>query len=323
MLFNSSAFLLFLPVVLLVWHLGPERLRKPALLAASYVFYAWWDWRFLSLLLLSTAVDYACARGMQGAPAARRKRLLWVSLATNLGMLGLFKYFDFFVANLRAALQAAGLGALDSVALELVLPLGISFYTFQTPQPTRSTSTAADLQPRRGLLDYVDLRLLLPAAGRRADRARGATPPADALARRRRDAAMRQAGGFALLLLGVLLKKVVLGDDLLAPYRDPRLRALRRSHSADWTVWTRRAALLPVRSTATSAGYTDMRDRDRDAGCSAFQLPGQLQAALLRDVASSDFWRGGTSRSRRGCATTSTSPSAATARARNRDAGAT
>ena len=100
MLFNSLEFVLFLPVVLVVYYLLPHRGQNWFLLAASCVFYAAWDWRFLAPLLFSTSIDYFCARKMEDSfraeePSAKRKRYVAISVATNLGLLGFFKYFDF------------------------------------------------------------------------------------------------------------------------------------------------------------------------------------------------------------------------------------
>ncbi len=135
MLFVSYEFLVFLPLALLgcalLGRIG-TRARNLFLVAASYVFYGWWDWRFLSLIAASSLLDYAVGIGLgrARAPAARRL-LLAASLAGNLGLLGFFKYFDFFLESLRAAAAALG-WTLDAAPLRLVLPVGISFYTFQT-----------------------------------------------------------------------------------------------------------------------------------------------------------------------------------------------
>ncbi len=135
MLFNSLAFAIFLPVVyVLYWALGPRRIRAQngLLLIASYVFYGWWDWRFLGLIVLSSLVDYLVGLRLDRTPAGRTRRaLLGVSLAANLGVLGLFKYFDFFIASAGEVLQAFGMEA-NLPSLRVILPVGISFYTFQT-----------------------------------------------------------------------------------------------------------------------------------------------------------------------------------------------
>ena len=132
MLFNTWLFIAFFIVVYLVY----LRLRHSAqnwlLLFASYFFYACWDWRFLSLILISTAVDYVCSRRIAAAPNQRSRRwYLIASLITNLGLLGTFKYYDFFVGNLEVLLTSLGVPC-SSMTLGIVVPVGISFYTFQT-----------------------------------------------------------------------------------------------------------------------------------------------------------------------------------------------
>ena len=132
MLFNSAAFLVFLPAVYLLYIRLGHRSQNQLLLAASYLFYGWWDWRFCFLLLFSTVVDYHCGARMAAThdPAARR-RYLWTSLGVNLGALGFFKYFNFFAEATIDLLARFGMQA-DPVTLQVILPVGISFYTFQT-----------------------------------------------------------------------------------------------------------------------------------------------------------------------------------------------
>ncbi len=135
MLFNSFAFAVFLPIVFFAyWRLRGRQLavQNTFLLVASYVFYGWWDPLFLSLIVISTAVDYAVgiSLGRVESPLAR-KLLLGASLAANLGILGFFKYFDFFVDSLRTALATVGV-SVETGTLDIILPVGISFYTFQT-----------------------------------------------------------------------------------------------------------------------------------------------------------------------------------------------
>lgn len=135
MLFNSGSFLYFFLAVYLAYRVLPHRGQNRLLLAASYVFYGFWDVRFLSLILVSTVVDFTAGLAIDTArrAGARRaaKRWLWLSVIVNLGILGFFKYFDFFAENLRAALAVLGL-EVSPFTLSLVLPVGISFYTFQT-----------------------------------------------------------------------------------------------------------------------------------------------------------------------------------------------
>ena len=126
MLFNSLEFLVFFTVVLCLFAALP-RGRWTVLLLASYVFYAAWRWEYLGLILLSTAVDYWCGRRMGEVMAGRlRKRYLWLSILSNLGLLFTFKYLGFFGEI------AADLSGVSFPGLKLLLPVGISFYTFQT-----------------------------------------------------------------------------------------------------------------------------------------------------------------------------------------------
>jgi D-alanyl-lipoteichoic acid acyltransferase DltB (MBOAT superfamily) len=132
MVFNSAEYLLFLPAVFLAFRLGPASWRIPLLLAASYFFYGWWDYRFLGLIVLSTVVDYLSARRIHAAKRAEvRKRWLAFTITANLGILGFFKYWGFFVESAGDLLATLGF-PVDDVLLGIVLPVGISFYTFQT-----------------------------------------------------------------------------------------------------------------------------------------------------------------------------------------------
>lgn len=135
MLFNSIDFAIFLPIVfILYWFVANKnlKLQNALILVASYVFYGWWDWRFLSLLLFSTIVDYTIALQMEKRyNQNHRKLLLFLSLAVNLGLLGFFKYYNFFIDNFTTAFTFFG-GTIQPNTLSIILPVGISFYTFQT-----------------------------------------------------------------------------------------------------------------------------------------------------------------------------------------------
>lgn len=135
MLFNSIDFAIFLPIVfILYWFVTKNNLRLQNLLivGASYLFYGWWDWRFLSLILFSTLVDYTIGLGLlkQENPH-KRKILLWTSIIVNLGFLGFFKYYNFFLDNFITAFSFFGT-EINASSLNVILPVGISFYTFQT-----------------------------------------------------------------------------------------------------------------------------------------------------------------------------------------------
>ena len=135
MLFNSIDFAFFLPLVFaLYWGVFKGNIQRQNLLivAASYVFYAWWDWRFLFLIIFSTLVDFWVAKRMANVTnTQKRKALLWVSIAVNLGFLGFFKYYNFFLENFQEAFTLFGT-SFNAPSLQIILPVGISFYTFQT-----------------------------------------------------------------------------------------------------------------------------------------------------------------------------------------------
>ena len=134
MLFNSFEFLLYLPITfLLYWAFSRNRkIQNLIVVIASYVFYGWWDWRFLMLIAFTSACSYASGLLLERFEG-QRKRQKMVSAANivlNLGILGLFKYYNFFVDNLELLLSAMGFH-LDMMTMSIILPVGISFYTFQ------------------------------------------------------------------------------------------------------------------------------------------------------------------------------------------------
>lgn len=135
MLFNSLDFAIFLPIFfILYWIILKNNTNKQNILIVlgSYLFYGWWDWRFLSLIIISSLLDFFVGLKLHRTENQRiRKVLLITSLGVNLGMLGFFKYFNFFVASLTQGLSALGL-QINPWTLNIILPVGISFYTFQT-----------------------------------------------------------------------------------------------------------------------------------------------------------------------------------------------
>ena len=133
MLFNSFTFWIFFLLVFVVNRMLPHRWQNRWLLFASYVFYGNWDWRFLGLLLASTVVDFFVARAItvDGRGQSHKRALLLVSLVANLGTLAVFKYLGFFVTEAAELMRMAGLDVVTPT-LHIVLPVGISFYTFQT-----------------------------------------------------------------------------------------------------------------------------------------------------------------------------------------------
>jgi alginate O-acetyltransferase complex protein AlgI len=135
MLFNSLDFAIFLPIVfILYWFITNKNLNLQNFLivAASYLFYGWWDWRFLSLILFSTIIDYTIGLKINTQENKnKRKVLLWLSIIVNLGFLGFFKYYNFFLDNFVTAFSFFGT-SINAQGLNIILPVGISFYTFQT-----------------------------------------------------------------------------------------------------------------------------------------------------------------------------------------------
>jgi alginate O-acetyltransferase complex protein AlgI len=211
MVFNSLVFLLFFLVVYALYRVLPHRGQNLLLLVSSYFFYGWWDWRFLSLIFISTLVDYWAGLAIAGAggDVRRRRFALWVSLLTNLGFLGFFKYFNFFADNLVVLLQGLGLEAAPR-HLNIILPVGISFYTFQTMSYTLDIYRG-QLKPTRSFLDFAAFVSFFPqlVAGP-IERASRLLPQ---IAGRRTPTREGLEGGLWLVFWG-LFKKCVIADNL-------------------------------------------------------------------------------------------------------------
>ena len=136
MRFNSIEFLIFLPIVFFFyWFVFQKSIKTQnfLLLISSYIFYGWWDWRFLSLILLSTVVDYFVGLKIYEKKNIKvKKTYLWISILFNLGLLGFFKYFNFFIDSWADLLYTFGYEHQSTWTLNVIIPVGISFYTFQT-----------------------------------------------------------------------------------------------------------------------------------------------------------------------------------------------
>ena len=152
MLFNSLPFLIFFPCVFVLYYALPFRFRKYMLLAASYYFYMCWKPEFIVLILFSTLVDYFCGLGMARYPG-RKKWLLALSLTMNLGLLFFFKYLNFFGETLTALCRAVSI-PFSAPALNIILPVGISFYTFQTLSYTLDVYRGR-LEPERDFVTFA------------------------------------------------------------------------------------------------------------------------------------------------------------------------
>jgi len=154
MLFNSVQFLVFLVAVLGLYWVLRHRAQNLLLLAASYVFYGAWNWKFLGLILLTTLADFTAALVIANTDKpTRRKLALVAAIAVNLGVLGFFKYYNFFIEDVFVFLKLLGV-PYTPLVLQIVLPVGISFYTFQSMSYTIDTYRG-EVTPTENLLDYA------------------------------------------------------------------------------------------------------------------------------------------------------------------------
>jgi alginate O-acetyltransferase complex protein AlgI len=154
MVFNSLHFVWFFLVVYALYRLLPHRAQNWLLLGASYYFYAAWDYRFLTLLIASTIVDYTCGIVIGRQQDQRRRRwIMTISIAFNLTLLGFFKYFNFFAANVQALFETIG-WRIDFVTLHVLLPIGISFYTFVTMSYVIDVYRR-EVEPTRNFVDFA------------------------------------------------------------------------------------------------------------------------------------------------------------------------
>jgi alginate O-acetyltransferase complex protein AlgI len=210
MLFNSSDFVFFFLTVLFLYSRLRWNGQNWLLLIASCVFYGWWDWRFLGLVAYSALIDYFVALRMgQEHDDAKRRRLLWISLVSNLGLLGFFKYFNFFADSAVVALKALGF-APDPITLQVLLPVGISFYTFQSLGYTIDVYRRR-LEPARSLRDFAVFVTFFPQLV--AGPIERATHMLPQVMRRREVSSAMVREGLWLILFG-FYKKVVLADNL-------------------------------------------------------------------------------------------------------------
>ena len=135
MFFNSLHFAIFLPIVfILYWFVGHKSKinQNYILILASYYFYSCWNWHFLFLLVFSTLLDYVSAMKIENSRTqSERKAWLWLCISINLGFLGVFKYYNFFAASFAELAHSIGFTA-SPILLQLILPVGISFYTFHS-----------------------------------------------------------------------------------------------------------------------------------------------------------------------------------------------
>jgi alginate O-acetyltransferase complex protein AlgI len=219
MLFNSLEFLIFLPTVfLLYWFVFQRNLRVQnlLLLISSYIFYGWWDYRFLSLIFLSTIVDYFVGLKIHGSDDKKKKKsYLWISILFNLGLLGFFKYFNFFIDSWIDLLGAIGYEQQSTWTLNVILPVGISFYTFQTMSYSLDIYHGK-LKPTKDFISFASFVSFFPqlVAGP-IERASNLLPQ---ILNYRIFKYEQGVQGLRLILYG-MFKKVVIADSL-APHVD-------------------------------------------------------------------------------------------------------
>lgn len=247
MLFNTTQFFVFFAIVLVVFYTAPRFLRRVILLVASYVFYLSWNYKFVVLLLGLTAVDYGAAIAIENASTVRKKPFLLISLAANLGMLGFFKYYNFFADNLAQLLRVPP----HSWALSIVLPLGISFHTFQ------SISYVVDVyrgeqKAIRSPIDYALFISFFPqlVAGPIV-RAREFFADLNAWRHPAQEEVLR---GTLLIVLG-LTKKMAFADQF-AQIADSYFQNL-AAHPGAWAAWSGVFAFA-MQIFFDFSGYTDM-----------------------------------------------------------------
>jgi len=218
-IFNSHIFVVFFAIVLSLYWVAPARFRNHLLLAASYIFYGWWNWRFLFLLVASSVIDFTLAKTVhRTADERRRLALLWMSVMVNLGFLGVFKYTNFFIDSFETAMGSLGFDV-SGPTLDIVLPVGISFYTFQTISYTFDVYRRR-IEPTDRLLDFATYVAYFPqlVAGP-IERAKRLLPRIEEQAARvfPRGRALERA--LSLILVG-LFKKVVLADGVAPVVND-------------------------------------------------------------------------------------------------------
>ena len=219
MLFNSIEFLLFLPTIfILYWFVFNKNLKyqNTLILVSSYVFYGWWDYRFLSLIFLSTVVDYVIGLSISDQSSKKKQKLLlWGSVLFNLSVLGFFKYYNFFVDSWVELFSSLGYEIKSIWTLNIILPVGISFYTFQTMSYTIDIYRKK-LEPTKDFISFASFVSFFPqlVAGP-IERASNLLPQ---ILKKREFQHDQVIQGLKLILWG-LFKKVVIADSL-APIVD-------------------------------------------------------------------------------------------------------
>jgi D-alanyl-lipoteichoic acid acyltransferase DltB (MBOAT superfamily) len=251
-LFNSGTFVGFFIVVYAAYFALQGRLRAQNLLlvAAGWTFYGYWDWRFLGLLIFSTCLDFFLALGIERAPDERtRKRLLTISMVSSLSILGCFKYFNFFTESASHLLRVLGL-RYDFFTLNVILPLGISFYTFQTMSYTIDVYRRR-LHATRNFIDFAVFVCFFPhlVAGP-IQRAVNLLPQVA----RPRHISLAQVNAALWLLLWGFFKKVAIADNV-APIANRIFDGYAHYHGLDLVVGI---VAFSIQIYCDFSGYSDI-----------------------------------------------------------------
>lgn len=219
MIFNSFTFLVFFIVFFILYYLIRHHIKSQniLLLVGSYIFYGWWDYRFLSLIIFSTLIDFWVGNKISAAISEKGKRkLLFLSLSINLGLLIVFKYFNFFMDSLYYSLNQLGYTVENQFILNVILPVGISFYTFQTLSYSIDIYRGK-IEPSKSLISFAAFVGYFPqlVAGP-IERASNLLPQIE---NSRKITIQDIASGSRLALWG-FFKKVVIADSLAIPVDD-------------------------------------------------------------------------------------------------------
>ncbi|MEJ6795988.1 MAG: MBOAT family O-acyltransferase [Flavobacteriales bacterium] len=281
MLFNSIVFFIFLAIILPIYYILPRKTQRNSfLLVVSYVFYGYWDWTFCTLLATSTIVDYFLGIHIERSKTpTKRKLLLIASLTVNLGILGFFKYFNFFADSFGVMVEQFGYTP-DYLHLNIILPVGISFYTFQTLSYSIDIYRG-NLKPTKNFIDFALFVAFFPqlVAGP-IEKARDLLPQ---LSSKRIPTRKQLSEGVILVVTG-LFRKVMIGD-VCGRYVDNILNDMNYYRSSELLF---AMFLFSIQIYADFSGYSKMA-----RGCAkllGFELSINFsQPYLATNI--TDFWR--------------------------------
>lgn len=282
MLFNSLDFLIFFPIVVLIYLIVPRKLKYVWLLIASYYFYMSWNVKYVGLLLFSTIVTYFSGILIAKAHGNRQKKLVVaVSFLANLSVLGFFKYFDFFLHNLNKVLAVAHVRLIDN-PFSFLLPVGISFYTFQALSYTMDVYRGK-VAPEKNLLKYALFVSFFPQL------VAGPIEKTENLLRQINESIRKKivsfdkfVSGFALMLWGLFMKMVI--ADRISIFVDGVFRNLYMAGTVETTL---AAAAFAIQIYGDFAGYSSVAVGA--ARIMGFELTENFNAPYFADSIG-DFW---------------------------------